>query len=254
MVLGNFKQIKLQGILLFFFGLILSSGLLAQKNDSTRTMQSRVTRIQVQYNMGGYFYGKEAVFGGLFGIKVGIDSKLHIDGPIYFWAGPWFRYNYLSRSSSDSDLSSNGQSGSSNLSEYCFIAGVQYRSSRIYGGYRSLDGRETSSYDWWTDYTSEIAWDGRYADYQSSKSDKLELSGLIIGVNHSIAVKRKAVPYILDISIATMLIDLVYSNQSFYYLDVNYSPHQKGIMGFASCGFSSIAELFELSFGAGYQF
>jgi|GEM_PF-5324959 len=213
-------------------------------------------QIPIQWNMSAYIFGDDVSIGGYIGLKSGFKTIFPLNRNInlwtYFWLGSTMRYS----ASSKDDLSSNGRSTKSSLFEYLFNLGITFDKFKVFSGMRGFKGIEKSSYDWWSDYTSDIAWDGSYADYESNSRYSINVTGYLLGVGYVFPIHKRNVDklHFLELYTSILFIDLTDKYEQFYYLELEYTPKKSGLICFFTFGISSINNLFELGFGVGYQF
>jgi len=151
----------------------------------------------------------------------------------------------------------NGSEGTSLLVDFNPSFELLYKQIGGLVGFRYYKGNTEYSYDWWKDYTSNIAWNPNYADYYWSQSTDLEMNGFEIGfTSYFIYTKLNKNKIVHNIKLKDFIVSNASKPLNFYsiYYSVAPPPGTKGIFAFAEIGTCSKITASRLNLGIGYSY
>jgi len=215
-------------------------------------------RCNLSVEAGGINWSEKARFLG-FGLKGEINLTLSPYKNLSNIVKLSYGHNSMSWGRSRKDPTSTGIEEESWIKQLKFYDEIRIKNVGIFLGHRNIEGYNYSDYDWWSDYTSNIAWDGRYADYYWFEEYKLKLRGMEYGLSIYIPRIRLALfsqhNILLNhiVQLSYMPIDLQVSKQWFLFLNYYAIPEKRGLFLYVELGASSIKKMYDLHLGIGYR-
>ena len=215
-------------------------------------------RMDLSLDLGGVLYGKKARFIG-FGLRGRLDLTLYDSGRVTNAARLSFGYNYMDWGRDRNDIGSTGINEVSSIRDFEISDSFIIKKLGFTLGYRYIEGYNKSDYDWWSDYTSDIAWDGRYADYYWFEEHKLKLRGVMYGLLYRHRHKYRSIwdgkekTMFWEFELYYWPVDLEVSRINFVLCRAHLLPERRGFFVYFRGGVCDVRGMFELAMGGGYR-
>ena len=219
--------------------------------------------MELSFNLGGLIIDsgdRSSRFGG-FGIAAGTQYRLLIDNNFYFNPKCEIGGKYIDSPSSYREyLDSGGQSHSSSLLEYNIDIEICFKNIGFFYGYRGYSGKDINTYNWWYDYTSERAWDPRYAGLFIYNKSIISLNGKEFGILIRFVAPQFSTrsTRVVEHNFHFYILRPSKPNDFFNFYFLKYKslpPHGvNGLIWYAELGYAPKISSYKIDIGIGYLF